>query len=49
MWPLVNEESDRVAIDGDFEDEIRWSARLHRLTKYAIVMAVDQCLVEVKD
>ena len=48
MGSLVNEEPDRVSVDGDFEDEIRRRAGLYCLPENAIVVAVDQRLVQVQ-
>jgi hypothetical protein len=48
MWPLVDKESDGVAVDRNFQDEIRRRPRFDRLPKDPVVVAVDQSLVEVK-
>ena len=48
MRPLVNEEPDRMPVDRDFEDEVRRRARLHGLPDDAVVVGVDQGLVQVQ-
>jgi hypothetical protein len=47
--PLVYKEPDRMPVDGDLEYKVWRRARLHRLTEDAVVVRVDQGLVEVED
>ena len=45
---LVHEETNRVPVDGDLEDEVRRRARLHGLPKHAVVLRVDKGLVQIQ-
>ena len=45
MRSLVDEESDRVFVYGDFQDKIWGSSRLDAWPQYAVMVGVDQSLV----
>jgi len=46
--PFVNEKSDWMSVNGDFEDEVWRRPRLDGLTDHAIVVGVDQGFVQVQ-
>lgn len=46
--PLVDKEPDRVPVDGHLQDEVWRRSRLDGLPEDAVVMGVDQGLVQVK-
>lgn len=48
MWSLVDEEPDWVSLDGDFEHKVGRRPWLHHLAYDAIVVRVDQRLIQVK-
>jgi hypothetical protein len=47
MGPLVNEESYRMSVNGNFEYKIRWGTRLNCRSGDAIVMGVDESFVKI--
>ena len=44
----MDKKSDRMFINGNFEDEVRRSARLDTRSSHTIMVRVDQGLVQVK-
>ena len=48
MRPLVHKKSDRMFINGNFEDEVRWSTRLDTGSSNSIMVGVNQSLVQIK-
>ena len=48
MGPLVDEEADRVAVNGDFQDEVWRGSGLDCGPDHPVVMGVDQRLVQVQ-
>ena len=48
MRSLVDKEANRMLVDGHFQDEIWWSARLDIGSHNSIMVTVDQSLVQIK-
>ena len=44
----MHKKSDRMFINGNFEDEVRWSTRLDTGSSNSIMVGVNQSLVQIK-
>ena len=45
----MDEEADRMPVDGDFQDEVWWGSGLDCGPDHPVVMGVDERLVQVQD